>query len=80
MKTILIIQTASIGDVILATPVVEKLHQFYPDARIDFLLKKGTEVLFSGHPFLNEVLVWDKQHGKYLHFEGLMHRVRRTSW
>ena len=39
MKKILIIQTASIGDVILATPVVEKLHHFFPEAKIDLLFK-----------------------------------------
>jgi ADP-heptose:LPS heptosyltransferase len=75
MKKILIIQTASIGDVILATPVAEKLHHHFPDAHIDFLLKKGTESLFTGHPFLHDVLVWDKQSHAYLNFEKLMHRV-----
>ena len=43
--SILVIQTASIGDVILATPVVEKLHRFFPDSRIDLLVKKGNEGL-----------------------------------
>jgi len=75
MNKILIIQTASIGDVILATPVIEKLHLHFPEAQIDFLLKKGTESLFEGHPFLHEVLAWDKKSGKYLNFDKLMHRV-----
>ena len=48
---ILIIQTAFIGDVILATAVAEKLHQQYPDAQIDFVLRKGNEALLSNHPF-----------------------------
>lgn len=65
MKTFLIIQTASIGDVILATPVIEKLHHYYPEAKIDFLLKKGNESLFWGHPFLGKVIVWDKSEEKY---------------
>lgn len=65
MKTFLIIQTASIGDVILATPVLEKLHDFFPEAKIDFLLKKGNESLFYGHPFLNEIIIWDKSEEKY---------------
>ncbi len=75
MKKALVIQTASIGDVILATPVLEKLHRHYPEAQIDFLVKKGMESLFLGHPFLHEVLIWDKQHHKYLGFDKLMHRV-----
>jgi ADP-heptose:LPS heptosyltransferase len=80
MKKILIIQTASIGDVILATPVVEKLHVFYPEAQIDLLLKKGNETLFSGHPFLHEVLVWDKQSHALLNFDKLLHRVVRSKY
>lgn len=40
---LLVIQTAFIGDVVLATPIVEKLRRFYPDAQIDFLLRRGNE-------------------------------------
>ena len=57
----LIIQTAFIGDVILATALLEELHQRVPDARIDMLVRRGNEGLIAGHPFLNEVLVWDKK-------------------
>ena len=38
-KKFLVIQTASIGDVILATAVVEKLHSYYSDSQIDILIK-----------------------------------------
>ena len=75
MKKILIIQTASIGDVILATPVLEKLHEHFPGAQIDFLVKKGNESLFTGHPFLHETLIWDKRSHKYRNFDKLMHRI-----
>jgi heptosyltransferase-2 len=40
---ILVIQTAFIGDVILATPVLEKLHRSFPGAAIDVLVRKGNE-------------------------------------
>lgn len=60
----LIIQTSFIGDVVLATSVVDKLHQKFPDAKIDFLLRKGNESLLENHPFLNEVIVWDKKQNK----------------
>jgi len=80
MKKILIIQTASIGDVILATPIIEKLYLFYPAAEIDFLLKKGTSSLFSGHPFLHEILVWDKSNGKYKNFLTLLQRILLTKY
>jgi len=65
LNRILIIQTAGIGDVILCTSMLEKLHKHHPNAKIDFLLKKGNEQLFKNHPFLNQVLIWDKSDHKY---------------
>jgi heptosyltransferase-2 len=64
-KKILVIQTSFIGDVILATSVLELLHESQPDARIDLVVKKGNETLFTEHPFVSKVWVWDKQKGKY---------------
>ena len=77
---ILVIQTAFIGDVVLATPVVEKLHKQYPYAKIDFLLRKGNESLFAGHPFLNEVLIWDKKVNKTSNLIKLIGQVRGAKY
>ncbi|MEN7547492.1 glycosyltransferase family 9 protein [Rapidithrix thailandica] len=63
-KNILIIQTAFIGDVILATPIIEKLKTYFPESQIDFLLRKGNESLLKEHPKLRELLIWDKKQGK----------------
>jgi len=76
MKKILIIQTAFIGDVILATPLIEKLRRFYPDAEIDFLLRKGNEGLLREHPKVNHVLIWDKTKSKYNALAKLSRQVR----
>lgn len=80
MKKFLIIQTASIGDVILSTALAEKLHAFYPDAAIDYLVKKGMEALFKGHPFVNNVLVWDKKNEKYLNLYRLLQKVHHNHY
>ena len=80
MKKFLIIQTASIGDVILSTALAEKLHASYPDAVIDFLVKKGMEALFKGHPFVKNVLVWDKKKDKYLNLIRLLSKIRHTHY
>lgn len=80
MNRILVIQTASIGDVILATPVIEKLHVFFPDAKIDFLLKKGNESLFNEHPFLHKVLVWDKSKEKYKNLIRLLNYIQDNKY
>lgn len=73
---ILVIQTAFIGDVILATSVVETLHKAFPEAQIDFLLRKGNENLLTNHPFINQVLVWDKKKGKILNLLRMTRLVR----
>lgn len=80
MKKILIIQTAFIGDVILATPVVEKLHQHFPDADIDFLLRKGNENLLEAHPYLHSLLIWDKKKNKYKSLWNLLLKIRKEKY
>jgi heptosyltransferase-2 len=80
LNKILVIQTASIGDVILATPVIEKLHAFFPEANIDFLLKKGNESLFNRHPFLHNVLIWDKSKEKYKNLYRLLKYIRANNY
>lgn len=75
-QRLLIIQTAFIGDVILATSLVEKLRAHFPEATIDFLLRKGNEGLLKNHPHLNEVLIWDKKNGKYRDLLRLLRLIR----
>lgn len=72
----LIIQTAFIGDVVLATGLAEKLHKFYPEAEIFMLVRRGNEALFNKHPFL-KVLVWDKKESKYLNLSKVLFQIRR---
>jgi heptosyltransferase-2 len=57
---ILIIQTAFLGDVILATSVVNSIKAQYPEAQVDLLVKKGNELLVLGHPNIHRVLTFDK--------------------
>lgn len=77
MQKILVIQTAFIGDVVLATGILEKLHAHYPAASIDMLVRNGNESLFTDHPFLHEVLVWDKRQSKYSHLFALLQKIRK---
>lgn len=78
----LIVQSAFIGDVVLATPLVEKLRRFFPEAEIDFLLRKGNEKLLTAHPNIRRVLVWDKKQGKYKSLLNLAREIRaqRYDW
>lgn len=80
MKNILIIQTAFIGDVILATGLIESLSAKYPDAKIDFLLRKGNESLLHDHPKLNHILIWDKKNNKFTNLKKLVKQVRKNKY
>lgn len=80
MKKFLVIQTASIGDVILATAVAEKLHAYYPDSQIDMMIKKGYDSLFENHPYINKVYSWDKKNHKYRNLFSILKEVRRQRY
>lgn len=79
MQSALIIQTAFLGDVILATPVIEKLVAHFEEIEIDFLLKKGNESLLDGHPHLREVLMFDKK-AKWSSFWALFSHIRKQKY
>jgi heptosyltransferase-2 len=80
MQSILVIQTAFTGDVVLATGLLEKLHKQFPDAAIDVLVRKGNETLFDEHPFINEVLVWNKKSNKYNNLFTLLKQLRKNRY
>ena len=80
VQQFLIIQTAFIGDVVLATSLIEKLHKWFPDARIDFLVRKGNESLLAGHPYVHEVLVWDKKKNKQQNLLKMLWTIRKKKY
>lgn len=80
MKRFLVIQTAFLGDAVLATGLLEKLHAHFPDAAIDLVVRQGHEGLFDGHPFLHRLFVWDKRRGKTRALFRLIGDLRRTEY
>lgn len=80
MQKFLIIQTSFIGDVVLATALAEKLHHQFPEAQIDFLVRKGNETLFAGHPFIKQVWVWNKKKNKFGNLIKLARKIRREHY
>ncbi|HQQ94180.1 MAG TPA: glycosyltransferase family 9 protein [Bacteroidia bacterium] len=76
-RNILIIQTAFIGDAILASSLLEKLHHRFPESSISILVRKGNESIYKDHPFLKNVLVWDKSRGKFKNLLNLLFEIRK---
>jgi heptosyltransferase-2 len=80
MQKILVIQTAFIGDVVLSTALLESLHKQFPTAAVDIVVRQGNETLFTKHPFINEVIIWNKKKQKYIHWLQLLFKIRNAKY
>lgn len=80
MKRILVIQTAFLGDVILATPVFSELRRLFPEAKIDALVKAGNESLLESHQAINEVFTFSKKEGKWKSLIALIRSIRKRKY
>lgn len=55
-RTILVVCTRRIGDVLLTTPIVRSLKLRWPDAQIDMLVFRGTEGVLEHNPDVRRVI------------------------
>lgn len=78
-KKILIIQTAFLGDVILATGLLHKLKLRFPLAQVDFLLKKENHHMLAGHPDVSQILTFDKSK-KWKELWRIIKQVRKERY
>ncbi len=79
-QKILIIQTAFIGDVILATSLVEHTRNQFPNAQIDFFLRKGNQSILETSPHITKLYIWDKSRGKIRSLIRLIKQVRSEKY
>lgn len=59
-KRILLIRLDRIGDVVLSTPAIKALRDKFPDSYIAFMVGPHAYELVKENPYLNEVIVYDK--------------------
>lgn len=85
---ILLIKPSAVGDVIHALPVLAKLRQRYPSARIDWMLTPPIAELIRHHPALSNVVLfareaygrpWEKWSHSF-NFVRLMNDLRTTRY
>ncbi|MGI4762253.1 MAG: glycosyltransferase family 9 protein [Janthinobacterium lividum] len=76
----LLIQTAFIGDVILATALVEYLAEHEPGAPLDVLVRRGNEGLLAANPHIRRILIWDKKSQKYPNLLRLLKQIRQEEY
>lgn len=58
--SVLIVNTRLIGDVILATPLIQILNDTFPNVAIDFLVNRGTGEFLEKDPRIRKVIYSDK--------------------
>ena len=58
---VLILQTAFIGDVVLAAPLIDAVRVKYADAEVSFLTIPYSAPILKNHPGLKEIIVFDKR-------------------
>ncbi len=56
------------------------MHSYFPEAQLDFLVRKGNESLLSNHPYLHETLVWDKRQHKKANLWKTLRRIRSRKY
>ena len=56
---ILIIRLSSIGDIVLATPLVRCLRTAVPSVQIDFLVKKKYSEILSANPYISNLIFFE---------------------
>ena len=61
MSKIGVWNTAFLGDAILTLPLLQTLRTAFPEAEIDFWVRKGFASLFSAHPAVTNVYEYDKR-------------------
>jgi heptosyltransferase-2 len=71
MEKTLVIQTAFIGDAVLALPMIQKLKEGNSKSQIDVVCIPSTEEIFTNCPFVDNVLILDKR-GKHKSISGLL--------
>ncbi|HVO33601.1 MAG TPA: lipopolysaccharide heptosyltransferase II [Elusimicrobiota bacterium] len=62
-RSVLVIQTAFLGDAVLTLPLVAALHDHFPSAAITVLCTPEVSEVFRNQPGISEIMLFDKRGG-----------------
>jgi len=65
-SNILLVQLGDIGDVVLTTPTIRSVREFYPDSHISILVRRPFGSLLLADPNLSKVIEVSKYRGRIL--------------
>jgi heptosyltransferase-2 len=75
----LVIRFSSIGDVVLASPLIRVLRKRFPSSQIDFVVRKEYSELIRYNSNLNHTLEFDA-HGGFQELHRLANTIRREKY
>ena len=76
-RSVLIIVTRRIGDVLLATPLMRSVKRAWPDAALDVLVFEGTQGVIAANPDIRRILTVPERPGALAHLAFLLELRRR---
>jgi heptosyltransferase-3 len=76
-RSVLVVVTRRVGDVLLATPLIRSLKRAWPEAAIDVLVFEGTEGVLAANPDIRRVIAVAERPGWRQHLTLLAKIARR---
>ena len=61
MQRILVVRFSSLGDVLLATPLVRSIKEQYPHIKIDFCILDSLVQTIQHNPYINNIILYSKE-------------------
>jgi len=74
-RRVLIILLGAIGDVVRALPLLGRIRRAWPSAHIAWAVEPKSQAVLEGHPWLDELIVYDRRRAP-LSFLPFLMRVR----
>ncbi|MBC2850691.1 glycosyltransferase family 9 protein [Cetobacterium sp. 8H] len=76
---VLIIHTAFIGDIALSTPLLKRVKEVYPEAKITYVTTPVGASLLRNNPNITEIIEYDKR-GHHSGLKGILELGRRLRY
>jgi ADP-heptose:LPS heptosyltransferase len=64
-RRVLIVLLGAIGDVVRALPLLGRIRRAWPDAHIAWAVEPKSEPILRGHPWLDDLVVYDRRHAPW---------------
>ena len=76
-RSVLIIVTRRLGDVLLATPLVRSIKRAWPETALDVLVFEGTQGVIAANPDFRRILTVPERPGWLAHLSFILGLLRR---